>query len=134
MSYANCNVGRYHDFTVIASPYEERRAGAFYSVSQVERCKLCNTTESYAIEELNSRRYFLNHIRDFAQPNTDDKEMQAAFEYCKSGIAERLAKEASDEKKSEAFKEEMSDKFRWSMKKALNNEGWKDGDRSSSES
>lgn len=134
MSYQNCSVGRYHDFTVVASPYSERKSTALLSPTQVERCKLCNETMSYTIEELNSRRYFLNHIRDFAQPDTDDKDMQAAFDYCKPQASQRLVNEAKERQASTDLQTELSDKFHWTMKRALNNQGWKDGDRSSSES
>ena len=131
MTYQNCPVGRYHDFTVIASPYAERKKSALFSVTHIERCKLCNQSESYTVAELNSRRYFLNHIRDFAQPGTDDAEMQKAFDYCKPKAAQRFTKEAEDKKKLEDKNAERSDKFKFAIKRALNNESWDGIDKSS---
>lgn len=151
MTYENCPSGRYHDITVMASPYQDRREGALLSENQVEKCKLCGEMFTYAfnsqmqmVSKAEDRRYFLNHIRDFAQDTRDkdgvpaDPAMQAAFEYCKPKLLERFMKEAADQKKSDEFQAEMSEVGRWTMKKALNNEGWtyigKDGiDRSSSE-
>lgn len=142
MSYENCTTGKYHDFTVVASPFSERRENTLVSEQQIERCKLCGERTAYGFDGAgrmkDSRQYFLDHIRVFAQNGTKDVEMQKAFEYCNPKAFQKFAKEAEDKQKSDDFQQLMKEKFHWAMKRALNNEGWvdkgKDGiDRSSRE-
>ncbi len=135
MIFENCKVDRYHDFTVFSSPYKEN------GTNQVETCKLCGEMKKYTFnakgQMRNERQYFLDHIRAFAQHDTDDKEMTKAFNYCNPVAAAKFAAEALAGRKSEDFRSEMSDKFKWAIKRAMNNQGWTDNshgfDRSSSE-
>lgn len=137
MDYKNCKKGVYHWFTVKSSPY----TGS--STKQIERCKFCGDTKTYTFlpngKMKEEREYFLDHIRAFAQPIQEDPGMLAAFLHCNPKAAERLKKQKTDDERSAWFKQEMSEKFKWAMQRALNNEGWTDkGDqdginRSSSE-
>lgn len=129
--YRNCFAGVYHLFTVLSGPDKDG------SKVQSERCKYCGKVEDYTFEPdgrmTDSRKYFLDHIRAFAQPIEDDPGMMAAFLHCNPNAAARLAKEKADKDKSETFQNEMTEKFHWAMKRALDNQGWKDGSRSSDE-
>lgn len=136
MNYINCSVGRYHNFRVNESLYKNG------GTVQVETCAYCREQKRYGFrpdgEMENSRQYFLDHIRAFAQESSQDVGMQAAFLYCNPNGVARLAKDRKIEEKSIEFQAEMKDRFRFVIKKALNNEGWKDKtadgiDRSSSE-
>lgn len=136
MDYRNCKVGQYHDFKVLASPYMNG------SVEQVEVCKMCKERKVYTFtpdgKMINEHEYFLDHIRAFAQPILDDPGMMDVIRECNPIGLARMEKLAKEQENSEAFQADISDRFKFAMKKALNNEGWtdktKDGiDRSSSE-
>ncbi len=137
MDYKNCKKGVYHWFIVKSSPY----TGS--SLKQVEKCKFCGETKTYSFlpngKMKEEREYFLDHIRAFAQPIQEDSGMLEAFKFCNPKAAKRLEQQRIEGRAHEFFKQEMSEKFKWAMKRALNNEGWTDkGDqdginRSSSE-
>lgn len=128
MDYKNCPNAVYHTMTTKATPYEH--VTALSSTTQVEVCTSCNKVFSYHYlpngEMADSRQYFLDHIRYFAQPIEEDPAMMAVFLHCNPGAAKRFEDAAIADKKHEFFQKEMDEKFRWAIKKALNNEGWVD--------
>lgn len=148
MSYQNCKVDRYHNITVLSSPWGGRDVGGNWQENlstadkQIEKCKGCGELLVYHYKPNGSmteeRQYFLDHIRDFAQNDTGDSGMQVVFDYCKPELKQRFMKLAAEKVKSDEFQADMEDRFQWALKRALNNEGWKmktkDGfDRSSRE-
>lgn len=125
MEYKNCKIARYHEMVIVASPYR-----GDITTRQKERCSKCGQDFAYDFtpdgQMKDSHQYFLDHIRYFAQPIEEDEGMMAAFLFCNPKAAKRFEEASKADKKHEWFQQEMQDKFRWAIKKALNNEGWKD--------
>lgn len=118
MDYKNCPTARYHEMKVVSSPYPE---GKIFSPQQIERCTKCGERKTYIIrpdgQMENSRQYFLDHIRVFAQPIEQDPAMLEVFLFCNPGAAKRLKEAELSGKKHEWFREEQREKFRWALKK-----------------
>lgn len=121
--YENCLQARFHKFKVTQSPFNNT------GKIQVEQCKECGIVEQFELTDDNSspevRRYFLAHIRDFAQPLPADPDMFEVFQFCNPKLAKRLEDEAKDKKKGEEWHEEMSEGFKHALKNALHNKDWK---------
>lgn len=131
MEYVNCSKAVYHNFdrvngvsSIITSPHRDG------TMAQKERCNACGEVFVYMFlpngQMADSRRYFLDHIRYFAQPIEEDPGMMAAFLHCNPKAAKRFADAEVADKKHEWFQKEMDEKFRWAIKRAMENKGWVD--------
>ena len=121
--YENCPVAKYHVYKVIDSPY---KGGV--GTKQIEQCTQCHSLAVYSIDATGEaqpkREYFLNHIRDFCQPFKEDPAMYKAFQYCHPELLKKMEAEADGTREQEEWRQEMSEVFKWTWKKAMKNEDW----------
>lgn len=112
MEYKNCPTAKYHWFIVLSGPYSRE-----YSETQVEVCKFCKVRKAYAFRPdgkmVDDHQYFLDHIRAFAQPS-----MGEVYYECNPGMLMKFQNEARAEKKKEERDADLSDKFKFALKRA----------------
>lgn len=114
MNYANCPVAKYHNFRVLASPYlPEKQA-----TKQIEQCRACGKREEYSYKPdgkmVNERKYFLDHIRAFAQPF-----MGEVYWECNPGAFEKFTAKEAEDKKREIKNLERDEHFKFAIKRAF---------------
>lgn len=117
--YINCPIREYHYFKVLSGPY----MGGGTGETQKEVCRFCGVKKEYAFrldgEMVDQRAYFLDHIRAFAQPSTEDLAMAEVYYHCNPGMKEKFIKEAVQAKKQEDKNLELTDKYRFAIGRAL---------------
>jgi hypothetical protein len=121
--YENCEKARFHRLRVIESPFNG--TGKY----QVEQCQECGVVEQFELTDDNSspevRRYFMAHIRDFAQPLPSDPDMFEVFQFCNPKLAKKLEDEAKQKGKDADWQKEMSEGFRHALSSAIKDKDWK---------
>lgn len=119
IKYENCKVAKYHDFKVLQSPY------FIPDAPQIEVCKYCHTRKKYKFTPegrmVDEHAYFLDHIRAFAQPSSGDVEMMKVYTFCNPMKVKQDAEEALKEEKKAEFFAENDERFKFAIKKALEN-------------
>lgn len=114
--FKNCPIARYCDFKVLASPYKNQRQDS----KQVEVCRHCKRRVEYTFNEkgqlTDDRAYFTDHIRAFAQPT------MACYYDINPKATLMFEAEVKDQKRSEELQADLSDKFKFAVKRALNDQ------------
>lgn len=107
--YRNCPVGRYHNFKVLTEGVDGNE--------QVEVCRYCGVKKIYKFTRegqlVNQEQYLRDHIRFFAQPS------QTIYYDIHPDAASKFLVQDKKKKKSEEFQADMSDKFKYAVKKAF---------------
>lgn len=120
-NFRNCAIGKYHDFKVLSVTDK----------LQAEECRLCGIKKEYGFKPdgqmVDSEGYFKDHIRAFAQPS-----MRVYYDI-HPGATLKFEAEEREKKQQEETAQSLHEKFQWAMKRAMENKGWKDGNRSSNE-
>lgn len=113
--YVNCPVAKYHDFKVMSDPYGLTKT---FSKEQKEYCRACKKMVSYKFASdgkmVEEHQYWLDHIRFFAQPS-----MGEVYFEINPGMRAKFSLEERENKAHEDKQAELSDKFRFALKRAL---------------
>lgn len=121
--YANCPVGTYHYFKILASP----SLPGSQDVRQVEQCTYCKERVAYDTrpdgDVVDQRKYFNDHVRAFAQPGLGDPYLSEVYFDCNPGMREKMAAEAAVAAKQVVHEADRNARFEHAIKKALENKG-----------
>lgn len=107
--YKTCPVGVYHDFKVELLVSDEN--------GQVETCRHCHVKKIYKFRPdgqlVENEQYFRDHIRAFAQPG------MPVYNDIFPDFEAKLEQEAKRKKVSEMYQGNLSDRFKFEIKKIL---------------